>query len=95
MHCVRERWTDTLYSYDSRRLLTPQEGALLLCAAPPDRPHNVQLFVLDCAVALNAGIPHRLLTLSAEGWVQVSEGFETRSEPHKLRKTLVPAAIWE
>ncbi len=95
MHCVRARWTDSLYAYDGRRLLTPQGGALLLCVAPPDRPQNVQVFVLDRPIALNAGIPHALLTLSAECWVQVCEDFETRSQPHKLRKALVPAAVWE
>jgi len=95
MHCVRARWTDSLYVYDGRRLLTPQVGTLLLCVAPPDRPQNVQVFVLDRPIALNVGIPHALLTLSAECWVQVCEDFETRSESQKLRKALVPAAVWE
>lgn len=94
LHCVRERWTDTLTSHDSRRLLSPREGSVLLCVAPPERPDNVQIFVLDRPVALNAGIPHRLLALSAECWVQITEGFETVSQPHKLRKTLVPAGTW-
>jgi hypothetical protein len=95
LHCVRARWTDCLYSFDGKRLLSPQRGVLLLCVAPPNRPQNVQLFVLDGPVALNAGIPHALLTLSAESWVQVSEDFESQSQPHKLRKALVPAGTWD
>lgn len=93
--CVRARWTDCLYAYNSRRLLTPQGGILLLCAAPPDKPQNVQIFVLDRPVALNAGIPHFVLTLTAESWLQVCEDFEAQSEQVRLRKALVPAGTWE
>lgn len=95
LHCVRARWTDCLYAHDGKRLLSPREGVALLAAAPPDRPQGVQLFLLDRPVALNAGVPHALLALSAEAWVQVTENFETRSEPHKLRKALVPAGVWD
>ena len=95
MHCVRARWSKTLQAYDGRRLLTPQSGVALLCVAPPNRPDDVQLFVLDRAVALHAGVPHVLLSLSAESWVQVQENFEARSAPHTLRKTLVPAGVWD
>jgi hypothetical protein len=95
VHCVRARWTDCLYTYDSRRLLSPQRGAALVCVALPERPANVQLFVLDAPLVLNAGIPHCLLTLSAESWIQVGENFETRRQAVPLRKALAPAGIWE
>lgn len=95
LHCVRERYIDLLHSYDSTRMLSPQRGAALLCVAPPERPGDVRLFVLDRAVSVNAGVPHRLVTLSAESWVQVSENFNGQSQPHRLRKTLVPAGLWD
>lgn len=95
LHCVRMRWSDTLLSYESRRLLTPQQGSALLLVAPPERVQNVQLFILDRAVALNEGIPHRLLTLSLESWVEVAEGYDARFEEMKLRRMLVPAGAWD
>lgn len=95
LHCVRTRWTSSLYTYDSRRALIPQRGALLLCIAPPDRRDEVHIFMLDTPVAVNAGIPHCLLALSAEGWVHVTENFETAREQLPLRKTLVPAGLWD
>lgn len=95
LHCVRTRWTDCLYAFDGKRMLAPQQGVVLLCAAPPDKVQNVQIFLLDRPVVLNLGIPHCVLTLSGESWVQVCEDFEACSEMHKLRKTLVPMGAWE
>ena len=95
VHCVRNRWTDSLFSYNSRRLLSPRRGSVLLCVAPPERREPVQIFVLDCPVLLNPGVPHCLLTLSAESWVEISENFEAQSQPLQLRKALIPAGIWD
>lgn len=95
LHCVRTRWTDCLYSFDGKRLLAPQQGVSLLSVAPPDRVQNIQIFLLDRPVILNTHVPHCILTLSGESWVQVCEDFESRSETHRLRKTLVPMGVWE
>lgn len=94
MHCVRARYADALHAYDSTRLLSPRAGVTLICVAPPERPDNVQIFVLDRTVTVNSGVPHVLITLSAESWVQVSENFDSRSQAYPLRRTLVPAGIW-
>ncbi len=94
LHCVRIRWTDTLYACNNRRILTPQLGTTLICVALPRRTENVQVFLLDRSVMLNPEIPHCLLTLSAESWVQIGESFETQAKEIKLRRTLVPAVFW-
>ncbi len=95
MHCVRTRWTKELYSYESRRLLSPRSGTALLCVAPPGRLQNVQLFLLDVPVTINEGVPHCLLTLSLESWIEIVEPFESRYEARELRKTLIPVGLWD
>lgn len=94
LHCVRVRWTDVLYVCNNRRIFTPQYGTTLICVALPRRTENVQVFLLDRSVMLNSEIPHCLLTLSAESWVQVGESFDTQAREIKLRRTLVPAVLW-
>ncbi len=95
IHCVRARWTDALHSYDSRRLLTPQKGAVLLVVATPQRLEDVHLFLLDAPVVVNDGVPNALISLSAESLVQVTDAYDARAQSHSLRKALVPAGLWD
>jgi len=78
---------------DTRESFEPVWGTSVLVVAPPDRPADLQAFLLDQPVLLNERVWHGLIALSAEARVKITENRQVTGIPHPLGFELRPVLV--
>jgi ureidoglycolate hydrolase len=75
---------------DTRESFEPVWGTSLLVVAPPDRPDDIEVFLLDEPVLLYERVWHGLIALSEQARVKITENRQVSGIPHPLGFELYP-----
>jgi ureidoglycolate hydrolase len=73
---------------DSRESFEPVRGVAVLIVARPDRPEEMEAFLLDKPVCLNKGVWHNTLALSEFALIKITENAAVSSLSHDLESEL-------
>jgi ureidoglycolate hydrolase len=75
---------------DTRESFEPVWGTALLVVALPDRPSEIEVFLLDQPVLLHERVWHGLIALSAQARVKITENRRVTGVPYPLGFELKP-----
>ena len=73
---------------NSKETFEPVSGTAVICVAPFERPEQLEAFVLDQPVVVDAKVWHGLIALSREAVVKISENRVMTGTNQKLAKPL-------
>ncbi|KXA90254.1 hypothetical protein AKJ57_04310 [candidate division MSBL1 archaeon SCGC-AAA259A05] len=77
----------------SKESFVPISGMIVLIVAQPDKPVELEAFILNKPVIMNEGIWHRLLSLTQSSEIEISENHEINTEKIPLKEPLTPALL--